>query len=72
MDNINFDKEIWEGWTIGNFIEELEPTFTQIMADRGWHKPFTTREEIKKWCMEEQPHYKKYIPEIVDYFASKL
>ena len=72
MDNINFDKEIWEGWTIGNFIEELEPTFTQIMADRGWQKPFTTREEIKKWCMEEQPYYKKYIPEVVDYFASKL
>jgi len=66
--NINFEKHIWEGWT----IEDLEPTFNQIMSGRSWQKPFTTKQEVKEWCMDNQPYYKKHIPEVVNYFWAKV
>ena len=68
---INLDKHIWEGWTVGAFIEDLEPTFNQIMNNNSWMKPFKTKDEIKAWCMDNQPYYKKYIPEVVKYFVDK-
>lgn len=69
---MNLQKHIWEGWTVGDFIDELEPTFYMIQNHGSWKSPFTSREEIKTWCMDEQPYYKKYIKEVVDYFSSKL
>jgi hypothetical protein len=68
----NLTKHIWDGWTVQDFINELEPSFNIIMNSQSWKKPFTNREEIKKWCMENQPYYKKYIKEVVDYFTDKL
>ena len=62
------EKHIWEGWTVEAFILDLTPMFTIIMANRSHIKPFKTREEVKKWTMENQPGYKKYIPEVVDHF----
>ncbi len=56
---IDFNKHIWEGWTVGNFINELEPTFRLIMSDRSHIQPFRTKEQIKKWCCDFQPYYKK-------------
>lgn len=70
--NVNLNKHIWEGWTVGMFIEQLEPTFNMIMSGRSWQKPFTSKEEVKKWCMDMQPSYKKYIPDVVTYFTNKL
>ena len=70
--NINLSKHIWEGWTVGAFIEDLEPSFNQIMNHGSWMKPFKTKDEIKKWCMDNQPCYKKYIPEVVNYFYAKI
>jgi hypothetical protein len=58
------NKHIWEGWTVGSFIEELELPFR-------YHQKFKSRDEVKKWAMSEQPYYKKYIPEVVDYFWEK-
>ena len=72
MAKINLDKHIWEGWTVGLFINDLEPSFNQIMSDESWKKPFTTRAEVKEWCMDNQPYYKKYIPDVVNYFCSKI
>jgi len=68
----NLSKHIWEGWTVQDFINELEPQFDMIMGNRSWKNPFKTREEIKNWCMDNQPYYKKYIKEVVDYFFKKL
>jgi hypothetical protein len=65
------NKHIWEGWTVQSFIDELEPMFNQIMSGQSWKKPFKDRDELKKWCMENQPYYKKYIKEVVDYFWRK-
>jgi len=67
----SFNKHIWEGWTVQDFIDDLEPTFDRIMSGDSWATPFKTRDEIKAWCMDNQPYYKKYIKEVVDYFWSK-
>jgi hypothetical protein len=69
---MNLNKHIWEGWTVQGFINDLEPSFNQIMSGNSWQKPFTTKEELKKWCMSNQPYYKKYIPEVVNYFQNKI
>ena len=69
--SVNMDKHVWEGWTVGDFIEELEPTFNQIMSGRSWQKPFKTKDEVKAWAMDNQPYYKKNIPEVVNYFWAK-
>jgi len=61
-------KHIWEGWTVGDFIEEL--TFVYDM--RVQHgEPFKTRKELKDWCKSEQPYYKKHIPEVYNHFLEK-
>ena len=72
MAKINLDKHIWEGWRVCDFIESLEPTFNQIMNGNSWKKPFTTKEEIKEWCKDNQPYYKKHIPDVVNYFVAKI
>jgi len=72
MAKINLDKHVWEGWTVGTFINDLEPMFNMIMSGRSWQKPFKTKEEVKKWCMDNQSYYKKYIPDVVNYFVEKL
>lgn len=71
MKKIDFNRHIWEGWTVGDFISELEPQLDAIMSDEGWHPDFRSRDDLKCWCMDNQPYYKKYIPEVVNYFAQK-
>lgn len=71
MKKINLDRHIWEGWTVRNFIEELEPLVKMIMNGQSWHKPFKDKKELEEWCMDNQPYYKKRIPEVVTYFSNK-
>jgi hypothetical protein len=66
---INFNRHIWEGWTVQDFIDELEPTFNMIMNNNSWQKSFKSKEEVKAWCKDNQPYYKKHIPEVVNYFS---
>ena len=66
---MNLNKEIWEGWTVQAFIDELEWSIKAIMSGQSWQTKFQTKEELKKWCMDNQPYYKKHIPEVVNYFA---
>jgi hypothetical protein len=68
---MNLNKHIWEGWTVGSFINDLEPMINMIMQNQSWQKPFTKKEEVKKWCIDHQPGYKKHIPEVVNYFTTK-
>jgi hypothetical protein len=68
---MNLDRHIWEGWTVQDFIDDLEPTFDRIVSGNSWHPPFSSNEELKKWCMDNQPYYKKYIPEVFNYFKNK-
>jgi hypothetical protein len=60
---MNRDKHIWEGWTVGDFIDELELTYK--------FKSFESKFELKNWVKSEQPYYKKHIPEVYNYFLNK-
>jgi hypothetical protein len=71
MAKVNLNKHIWEGWTVGMFIEELEMVFDMIMSGRSHIKAFTTKEQIKEWCKDNQPYYKKHIPDVVNYFVDR-
>tara|TARA_R110000803_G_scaffold13854_1_gene38810 strand:- start:141 stop:365 length:225 start_codon:yes stop_codon:yes gene_type:complete len=67
----NLNKHIWEGWTVGNFIEEINPTFDWIVKQYGV-KHWINNSGLKEWIKQEQPYYKKHIPEVYNYFLNKL
>lgn len=69
--SINMGKEIWEGWTVGDFIKELESFADMVMNGQSWKKPFINKKELAEWCKDNQPYYKKSIPEVVTYFAKR-
>ena len=68
---LNLDREVWEGWTVRNFIDELEPIVDMIMKHESFIEPFKTKKELVKFLKDEQPYYKKTIPEVNSYFANK-
>lgn len=68
---MSLNKHVWEGWTVQDFIDELELNLDRIQSGSSWRARFTTRDEIKSYCMDNQPYYKKYIKEVVDYFCTK-
>lgn len=74
MKAINFNKHIWEGWTVGDFINDLEPMFDRILDNsRGFGtNPFDNKDKLKDWLKDNQPYYKKHIPEVYNYFLEKL
>jgi len=71
-------KHIWEGWTVQSFIDELEPTFNRIVSNcisfngHSWTAAFKDDKELKEWLKDNQPYYKKHIPEVFKYFKAKL
>lgn len=67
----SMNRVVWEGWTPQDFVEELEPCFDMIMTGGSWQKPFHTRKEVEAWTSDNQPYYKKVVPEVVDYFCEK-
>lgn len=67
----NLNRNVWEGWTPQDFINDLMPSFDMIMSGQSWKKPFKTKEEIKEWCKENQPYYKKAIPEVNNFFIKR-
>lgn len=71
MKNIDYNKHVYEGWTVQDFIEAFEDDISYIMNDMSIIPPFRNKDELKKYCMENQPYYKKYIPEVVNHFANK-
>ncbi len=71
---MNLTKHIWEGWTVQDFINILEPEFKMIMSGMSWQPRFTKTDEekLKQWCMDNQPYYKKHIPEVFQHFKKQL
>ena len=67
---MNFEKHIWEGWTVGDFIADLHPILDMIMSGNSFYSVIKTKKELKLWCIDNQPYYKKYIPEVVQYFSN--
>jgi len=68
---INLNKVIWEGWTVKMFIDNLDFLLQMNLMGKSWFPIITTKKELKNWCMYNQPYYKKYIPEVVEYFSQK-
>ena len=64
-------RHIWEGWTVADFIEALQPQADMIMEGRSWRRPFRSRAELETWCKDNQPYYKQTIPEVVSFFADR-
>lgn len=71
MKKIDRNKHVWEGWTVGDFIDDLEPTFDYCNRNFGKNLPFTTKQDIRAWCKENQPYYKKHIPDVANHFINR-
>lgn len=69
--NIDFNKHIWEGWTVGDFIRDISVQIDLIMTHRSHRQPFTSKKELAQWCKSHQSYYKKRIPEVNRFFADK-
>lgn len=69
---IDYNKHIWEELTVLNFINALSGRFNFIIFNGYGKKPFQSRKELKQWCIDNQPYYKKYIPEVVNHFNATL
>lgn len=69
--NINMNKHVWEGWTVGSFIEVLNWQVELIMNGEAIQEPFKSKKELAEWCKSNQPYYKKKIPDVNNYFAQK-
>lgn len=67
----NLNKHIWEGWTVQNFIDELSLQLEMIQTGKSWKTAIASKAELKDWCKDNQPYYKKHIPDVVNYFAKK-
>lgn len=72
METIDYNKPIWEGWLVQDFINELNELVTIGVASESHFKTIQTKEALKEFCMDNQPYYKKYIPEVVEHFAQKF
>ena len=70
-----FEKHIWEGWRVIDFINELEPTLDNIMdfnSGYSYHEPrFTSKAEIKDWVRNNLPYTTKALNEVTKYFVDK-
>ena len=66
---IDYNKHIWEGWTVQKFIDDLDLPIKMIMNDESIYKRFTNKKELSEWCQNHQPYYKKSIPEVNSHFA---
>jgi hypothetical protein len=66
-----YSRIVWEGWTIQDFIDDLESQIDLIMLGESWLQPFRTRKELEEYTKDNQPYYKKTIPELNSYFARR-
>ena len=66
------NRHVWEGWTVQDFIDELEPFFNLVMSGRTHIKPFKDDKELKHYLRDNKPYYKKHIPEVFKYFKNKM
>ena len=67
----NLNRIVWEGWTPQDFIDELSMQIDMIMTGQSWRAPFETKKELVAYIKDNQPYYKKSIPEVNAYFAKK-
>lgn len=67
----NLNRDVWEGWTPKDFIDALSNEIHMIMTGNSWREPFKSKKELIAYIEDNQPYYKKSIPEVNAYFAEK-
>lgn len=70
MKDINYNKHVYEGWRVIDFINNLKPLVDMVMEGHSYIKPFNNRKELAKFCTDNQPYIKKIIPEVIEHFCS--
>lgn len=68
---VDYEKEIWEGWKVIDFINEIEIGVDYIINCCIPKDVKLTLKQLEELCVQEQPYYKKVIPDVVNYFANK-
>ncbi len=72
-EKFHFDKHIWEGWEVGDFIRYIEKDLDRIMeygqiyAEPALHN----KEEIKAWIRSHLPYTIKALVPVTRYFIHK-
>jgi hypothetical protein len=64
----NPNKHLWEGWTNEALMLDILPTFNMIMQGKSWRKPFKTKQEVADFVNDEQPNFKRYNKDVIDFF----
>lgn len=67
----DLDMEVWEGWTVADFIKEQQYEMDMIMQGQSIQKPFRNKKEMQKYLNDSRPNYKKNIPAETEYFANR-
>jgi len=68
---MNLDKHIWEGWTVQSFIDDMQPILDMAARGQSIQRMPKTKKEMADYLKDNQPHYKKTIPELVKYFCQR-
>ena len=66
---INMDRYVWEDGLSERSSGKLAPQVEMIMSGQSWRGTFQEQTELADWCRDNQPYYKKRIPEVNSYFA---
>ena len=70
----HFDKHIWEGWEVGDFIRYIENDLDRIM-EYGYAQysdpVFKTKEEITDWIRGHLPYTIKALRYVARFFIDK-
>ena len=68
----NFYNVIYEGWTVGDFIERFDPMLEQIMTENSTYKPLTSKKKLTAWIVSNQPFTKKENSSDCKVFCSEI
>ena len=58
---MNRDKHVWEGWTVGDFIDDIEPTFDMVNSGNAKNWSFPNKKAFKSWVADVQTHYRRNV-----------
>lgn len=71
MRSVNYSKHICEGWTVRDFINYIEYSVNITINDYKSRGIVITKDIISRITSDQQPYYKRVIPDVVNYFCNK-
>ena len=69
--NMDFYRNVWEGWTPKDFIDEIRDILDEIMGSQTSRRRPRTKKALINMIVDLQPYYKKRIREVADYFCKR-